>query len=127
VVSGLIAKTLGVYLTHTGCVQGVEMIELTDQNFENEVLRADLPVLVDFWAPWCRPCLIAGPVIEELAKEYEGKIKVGKLNVDENPKIAQKYGILSIPTVVIFKEGKEVKRQVGFPGKAGYEKLIKEI
>lgn len=103
------------------------MLELTDQNFKKEVLDSDLPVLVDFWAPWCQPCLMAGPVIEELAKEYEGKLKVGKLNVDENSKTAQKYGILSIPTVIVFKEGKEVKRQIGFPGKTGYEELIKEV
>lgn len=102
------------------------MIDLTDQNFESKVLQADLPVLVDFWAPWCGPCHLASPAIEELAKEYEGKLKAGKLNVDQNPKVAQKYGILGIPTVIIFKEGREVKRQIGFPGKAGYEKLIKE-
>ncbi|MFZ5366114.1 MAG: thioredoxin [Patescibacteria group bacterium] len=103
------------------------MIELTDKTFEIEVLKSNLPVLVDFWAQWCGPCLMAAPVIEELAKEYEGKIKVGKLNVDENPKIAEKYGILSIPTVVVFRNGEEVKRQVGFPGREGYLKLIQEI
>ena len=86
-----------------------------------------MPVLVDFWAPWCGPCQTAGPVIEELAKEHEGKIKVGKLNVDENPQIGQKYGILSIPTVIIFKNGEEVKRQVGFVGKEGYINLISNI
>jgi thioredoxin 1 len=105
------------------------MVELTDQNFEEEVLKAglSLPVMVDFWAPWCGPCKMAGPVIEELAKEYKGKIKMGKLNVDENPKMAQKYEVMSIPTVIIFKHGKEVKKQIGFPGKAGYEKLIREV
>lgn len=71
--------------------------------------------------------LIASPVIEELAEEYEKKIKVGKLNVDENPQIAQKYGIMGIPTVIIFKKGKEAKKQIGFPGKEGYRKLIEEI
>jgi len=86
-----------------------------------------LPVLVDFWAPWCGPCQTAGPVIEELAKEYEGKIKVGKINIDENQKISEKYGILSIPTVIIFKNGEEVKRQVGFVGKEGYINLISNI
>lgn len=103
------------------------LVELTDQNFKKEVLMAEMPVLVDFWAPWCAPCRIAGPVIEELSKEYEGKIRVGKLNVDKNPKMAQKYGVMSIPTVIIFKEGKEVKKQIGFPGKEGYKKLIEEI
>jgi len=102
-------------------------IEFTKENFEAEVLKSDKPVLVDFWAPWCGPCQTAGPVIEELAKEYEGKIKVGKLNVDENPQIGQKYGILSIPTVIIFKNGEEVKRQVGFVGKEGYINLISNI
>lgn len=103
------------------------MVELTDKNFEKEVLQAGMPVFVDFWAPWCGPCQMAKPVIEELAKEYQGKIKIGKLNVDENPKIAQKYGIMSIPTVVIFKERKEVKRQIGFPGKGKYKELIEGV
>jgi len=103
------------------------MVILTDENFKKEVLEANLPVLVDFWAPWCGPCQTAGPVIEELAKEYEGKIKVGKINIDENQKISEKYGILSIPTVIIFKNGEEVKRQVGFVGKEGYINLISNI
>ncbi len=102
-------------------------LDLTDQNFEKEVLQADLPVLVDFWAPWCQPCLMASPAIEELAEEYDGKIKAGKLNVDESPRIAQNFGIMSIPTVIIFKGGKEVKKQIGFPGKEGYKKLIEEV
>jgi len=102
------------------------LVKLTDQNFEKEVLKADSPVLVDFWAPWCQPCLVANPVIEELAKEYKGKMKAGKLNIDENPKMAQRYGVMSIPTVIIFKEGKEIKKQIGFPGKEGYKKLIEE-
>lgn len=103
------------------------LVELTDRNFEKEVLKAEMPVLVDFWAPWCGPCRLAEPVIEELSKEYEEKIRVGKLNVDENPKMAQKYGVMSIPTVIIFQGGKEVKKQIGFPGKEGYKKLIEEI
>lgn len=103
------------------------VMELTDINFNKEVLETELPVLVDFWAEWCSPCKLAEPVIEELAGEFEGKIKVGKLNVDENPQTGQKYGILSIPTVIIFKDGKEVGRRIGFPGKEGYLKLISEI
>ena len=103
------------------------MVILTDENFKKEVLEANLPVLVDFFADWCAPCKMAGPVIEELAKEYEGKIKVGKINIDENQKISEKYGILSIPTVIIFKNGEEVKRQVGFVGKEGYINLISNI
>jgi len=88
-------------------------VKLTDQNFESEVLKADLPVFVDFWASWCGPCQAAGPVIDELAKEYEGRMKVGKLNVDENPKMAQKYGVMSIPTVIVFWKGKEIGRKIG--------------
>ena len=100
---------------------------MTDQNFESEVLKADLPVFVDFWASWCGPCQAAGPVIDELAKEYEGRMKVGKLNVDENPKMAQKYGVMSIPTVIVFWKGKEIGRKIGFPGKIGYEEMIREV
>jgi thioredoxin 1 len=103
------------------------MIDLTDGNFKKEVLDSDLPALVDFFADWCGPCKIATPMIEELAEKYQGKIKVGKLNVDKNKETAVKYGIMGIPAVVIFKKGKEVKRLVGFPGKAGYEKLLEEI
>ena len=100
------------------------IIELTDANFEKEVLKADLPVFVEFGAPWCGPCQMAEPVIEELAKEYEGKMKVGKMNVDQNPKLPAKFGVMSIPTVVIFKDGKEAGRKIGFEGKEGYIKLI---
>ena len=103
------------------------LVKLTDQDFEKEVLKADMPVFVDFWAPWCGPCRMAEPAIKELAKEYKGKMRVGKLNVDENPKMAQKYGVMSIPTVIIFKGGKEAKKQIGFPGKEGYKKLIEEV
>ena len=102
-------------------------LKLTDENFEKEVIKAKEPVLVDFWAPWCGPCLIAGPVIEELATEFQGKIKVGKLNVDESPGMALKFGVMSIPTVILFKEGKEVKKQIGFPGKEAYKKMIEEV
>jgi len=103
------------------------MLELTDSNFTKEVIDSDLPVLVDFTASWCGPCQMAAPVIEELAKDYKGKIKVGKMDIDRNKETAIKYGVMSIPTVVIFKEGKEVKRVVGFPGKAAYEELIEGI
>lgn len=103
------------------------MLILTDKNFKEEVLQSRMPVLVDFWASWCGPCLMAGPVIEELAREYEGKVKIGKLNVDENPQTAQKYDIMSIPTLVIFKQGKETKRQIGFSRKDAYKGLIEEL
>lgn len=96
----------------------------TDQNFEKEVLKSSTPVLVDFWAPWCGPCQMVGPIMEELSKEYEGKVKIGKLNVDENPQVAVKYNVMSIPTVILFKEGKEIARQVGLESKETYLKLI---
>ncbi|MFC1727786.1 thioredoxin [Patescibacteria group bacterium] len=102
-------------------------LNFTDENFKSEVLEAKEPVFVDFFAEWCGPCQAAGPVIDELAKEFEGKVKIGKLNVDDSPQTAQKYQVMSIPTVVIFKEGKEVKRAVGFPGKDGYKKLIDSV
>lgn len=103
------------------------MVVFTDQNFKKEVLKSEMAVLVDFWAPWCGPCQMAGPIIEDLAKEYEGKIKVGKLNVDESPQTAAKYGVMSIPTMILFKEGKEVGRKIGFEGKEGYLKLISNV
>jgi thioredoxin 1 len=81
-------------------------ITLTDNNFEEEVIKSDKPVLIDFWAVWCGPCKIIAPVVEELAEEYEGKIKVGKLDVDENQQSSIKYGVRSIPTLLIFKDGK---------------------
>lgn len=85
----------------------------TDQNFEAEVLKSDKPTLVDFWAPWCGPCQIMGPIIEELAKDLGGKAKIGKMNVDENPETAQKLGIMSIPTLMIWKGGQMKKQFVG--------------
>ena len=88
-------------------------VTLTDANFEQEVIKSDKAVLVDFWAPWCGPCQMMGPIIEELAKAMEGKAKVGKLNVDENSATAQQYGIMSIPALKIFKDGKVVKEFVG--------------
>ena len=89
----------------------------TDQNFEQEVLKADKPVLVDFWAPWCGPCQMMGPIIEELAQEMGRKAVVGKLNVDENPITAQKYGVMSIPTLIIFKGGIIVDQIIGLQPK----------
>ena len=85
----------------------------TDQNFEAEVIKSDKPVLVDFWAPWCGPCQMMEPIVSELAKEMGDKVKIGKLNVDENSGVAEKYQIMSIPTVIIFKGGNVVKQLVG--------------
>ncbi len=84
-------------------------VVVTDANFDKEVLKADKPVLVDFWAVWCGPCQMQGPIVEEVAKAMTGKAKIGKFNVDENPQVAQKYGIMSIPTLMIFKSGTVVK------------------
>jgi len=101
-------------------------IKLTDQNFEEEVIKSDIPVLVDFWAEWCMPCKIVGPVVEELAKEYAGKLKVGKLNVDEN-QIASQFGIMSIPSIYFFKQGKVVKTMIGAQPKDSFKSAIDEV
>lgn len=100
-------------------------IQLTDQNFEQEVLRADLPVLVDFWASWCGPCRMLAPVIAEIAEEYAGKVKVGKVNVDEQPNLANRYGIASIPTVMLFKNGEVVSTSLGYRPKNELETMLK--
>jgi len=89
-------------------------ITLTDDNFESEVLQSELPVLVDFWAPWCGPCKMIGPIVEELVDDFADKVKVCKLNVDENGASATKYGVFSIPTLMVFKDGEAVERMVGF-------------
>jgi thioredoxin 1 len=101
-------------------------IDIDDKAFDDKVLNADTPVLVDFWAPWCGPCRAVAPILEELAKEYEGKVTFARLNVDESPKNASKYGISAIPTLLVFKQGKPVSQIVGFRPKAELKKAIDE-
>ncbi len=100
-------------------------IVLTNENFDEEVLKSDIPVLVDFWAVWCGPCKMIAPVVEEIATEYEGRVKVGKVNVDEQQRLAIRFGISSIPTLLVFKNGEIVNKSVGFIPKADIEALIK--
>jgi thioredoxin 1 len=99
-------------------------IYVTKDDFEQKVLKADKPVMVDFYADWCGPCKMAAPVIDELADEYANKAVIAKLDVDSQQEIASKFGVMSIPTVIIFKDGKEADRQVGFPGKDGYKQIL---
>lgn len=104
----------------------MSVVDITDSFFEEKVLKSELPVLVDFWAPWCGPCQMAGPVLENLSEEYKDKVLIVKLNVDEQQKYAKQFGIMSIPTAIIFKDGQELGRQVGFAGKEAFENLIKK-
>lgn len=101
-------------------------VNITYQNFEDEVINSNIPVLVDFWAEWCGPCRMVSPIIDELANEYDGKIKVGKVNVDEENELAMQFKIMSIPTIGIFKEGKLVDKIVGARPKAELEKFIEK-
>ncbi len=102
-------------------------IEITDKNFEAEILNSSIPALVDFWASWCGPCKMIAPVIEEIAAEYSSRLKVGKVNTDENPNLCARFTIISIPTLMIFKDKKAVQTLVGFRSKAELKKTIDAI
>lgn len=99
-------------------------LRVSDNNFDDRVLKSDLPVLADFWASWCPPCKMSEPIIYELAQKYEGKIKIVKINVDQNPKTAAKYRIMGVPTYILFRSGNEIERKVGAQSK---DQLIKIV
>ncbi len=97
---------------------------ITKDNFQKEVIESEIPVLVDFWATWCGPCLMLAPTLEEIANENEGKLKVGKVNVDEQPELSREYGIMSIPTLIVFKNGKKVNQTMGVQPKKNIMALL---
>jgi thioredoxin 1 len=98
--------------------------DVTDQDFDQKVMQSDKPVLIDFWAEWCVPCHMVSPVVEEIARDHAGALSVGKLNVDDNPETARRYGVMSIPTLIVFKDGQEKARVVGARGK---DAILREI
>jgi thioredoxin 1 len=104
-----------------------EEVEITNANFESEVTKSGTPVLVDFWASWCNPCRMIAPSIEAIARDYKGKIKVGKVDVDAQAEVASKFGIVSIPTLILFKDGKEAAKRVGALPKADIEAMLKDF
>ncbi len=106
---------------------GQNLVEFSDQNFETEVLNSQIPVLVDFWAEWCMPCRMLGPTIEKLAKDYGGKVKIGKLDTDANREVAIKYSINSIPTVILFKNGQVQQKFVGARPERDYKEALDSI
>ncbi|GAB1402452.1 thioredoxin [Elusimicrobiota bacterium] len=102
-------------------------LNINEQNFEKEITQSDVPVLLDFWAPWCGPCKMLSPIVDELSKEYEGKVKVCKVNTDENMTLSSQFQITSIPCLIIFKEGKPIRKMVGFKSKNDIKRDLDEI
>ncbi len=107
--------------------EGKNLVAITDDNFQKEILESEQPAFVDFWATWCGPCRMIGPVFEELSEAYSGKVKFGKVNVDENPKTPANYGVRGIPTLIMFKEGKIVDQVVGAVPKSQLENMVKKV
>ena len=104
-----------------------DVLEFTDDSFDEDVVQSDLPVLVDFWAEWCQPCHMLAPTIEELAGDYKGKVKVGKVNTDENREVSVKYGISAIPTIILFQDGEVIKKFVGLTSKDQFEAALQDL
>ena len=102
-------------------------LEITDSNFEETVLKSDKPVMVDFWAAWCGPCRMVGPIIDELSEEYDGKAIIGKIDIDSNQQYAAQFGVRNIPTVLVFKDGELVERKVGVSSKNDYAEAIDKL
>jgi thioredoxin 1 len=104
-----------------------DLLQVTDANFDEEIVKADIPAMVDFWAEWCGPCKMVGPTVEALAKEYEGKIKIAKMNVDENRETPAKFGIRNIPTLILFKDGEVAQTIIGAQTKSHLEEELKKL
>jgi thioredoxin 1 len=103
------------------------LTEITDQTFEKEVLKSDRPAIIDFWAEWCAPCRAISPIISALAEQYEGQVKVVKMNIDENPNTPAKYGVRAIPTILAFKDGEVVEQLTGARPKAAFEEMVRKL